>query len=870
MNLAPSTVELRGGLLLIDGTPRIVLAASVFPFRIDRGSWASRIAQVRGLGYDAVDLYVPWNAHEQRAGDFDFNGDRDIAHFLDLCADAGLLVVARPGPYICSEWDGGGLPARLALVPGLRVRQNEPRYLAEVERWFDAILPILAPRQSTAGGPVALVQLENELDFFDCDDPAGYLEFLRDAARGHGITVPLIACAGQGDLARASGGVDGVAPAPNLYPDDDSVDIEAHAAYYERAARDAGLPLLVPETNRRHRTLKRLVVAGARLLGPYLQTSGWNPGGGTAVNNWGDPLAFLTHDYDFGGAIAADGTERPEAAEARRLAATIAALGARLAAGTPRGDARDVDADLTVAPQAISLDGGGELIAVTQLAPMDAVVRVRAGMRQVDARIPAGACLLLPREVPIADAAVLLLSTGELVRLETADGAMILGVTAERSSRLLIEADALGTEIDGDAAALIEDGIVEIAGTDAVVSVRLATRTLTVVLSTWARPKTPEPVSVALVDVVATEPLDEPAAWRDVQAAGPAGPLESWGDGRGAARYRSRVSVPEGALGLIVEGGADVISVRRGKTGWFAPGGADVFVPVDAGDPIDIRTLTWGHSNFDDPRLPALRLGSTRGIRGASVVTRIVPFSEGWIVAESDGSAVGSHPAPRGWLGGWMTAVSPQRIRYERVVAAHELGYAALRVRGGGCRIDVDIDGDRRGVLTPLIGIVTLGNLDAGAVVSLTVHRTWGEPVGDLELLLGAAIADWRISVQGHDELVAAAQAPHPRETIALPVPVPAGTARWVDVPIPEGEADLTIELAGTGFLATAVMGDLVLGRVWSEGPDGVSLRGGRSDILVVPPRLRRDVLRLLVQATTTDAAMLEKLVLWSGGGERP
>ncbi len=870
MTAAPSTVELRGGLLLIDGTPRILLAASVFPFRIDRDSWASRIAQVKGLGYDAVDLYVPWNAHEQHTGAFDFSGDRDVAHFLDLCADAGLLVIARPGPYICSEWDGGGLPARLALVPGLRVRQNEPRYLAEVGCWFDAVLPILAARQITVGGPVALVQLENELDFFDCDDPAGYLEFLRDAALRHGIDVPLIACAGQGDLARASGGVAGVAPAPNLYPDDDSVDIEAHAAYYERAARDAGLPLLVPETNRKHRTLKRLVVAGARLLGPYLQTSGWNTGGGTAVNNWGDPLAFLTHDYDFDGAIAADGTERPEAAEARRLTATIAALGARLAAGTPQGDARDVDADLMVTPQAISLDGGGELIAVTQLAPTDAVVRLRAGEHHVDAPIPAGACLLLPREVPIGDGAVLLLSTGELVRLESADGEMILGVTAQRSSRLLIEADALGTEIDGDASAVIEDGIIEITGTDAVVHVRLSTCTLTVELSTWAPPKTPEPMSVALADVVTTEPLDEPVDWRDVQAAGPARPLESWGDGHGAARYRSQLPVPEGALGLIVEGGADIVRVQPGRAAWLALGGADVLLPAEAGEPIDIMTLTWGHSNFDDPRLPALRLSSTRGIRGASVVTRIVPFSEGWFVRESDGSAVGTHPAPRGWLGGWMTAVSPQRIRYERVLTARETGYAALRVRGGGCRIDVDIDGDRRGVLTPLVPIVTLGDLDVGAVVSLTVHRTWGEPVGDAELLLGTSIVDWRISVQGHGELVAGAQAPHPRETISLPVSVPVGTARWVDVPTPNGDTDLTIEISGTGFLATAVMGGLVLGRVWSEGPGGVSLRGGRSDILIVPPRLRGGVMNLLVEATTMDAAMLEKIVLRSRSGVRP
>src|SRR5690606_22761436 len=156
---------------------------------------------------------LPWNFHETSPGEWDFTGRRDVAAFLDLAHEAGLKVVARPGPYICSEWDGGALPAWLTLTPGLEVRQAEPQYLAEVGRWCGRGRPLLAERQHGRGGSVVAVQLENELDFFDTADRPADVTALRDMVRGHGITVPLVACAGQGDLTGATGGVPGVVPA---------------------------------------------------------------------------------------------------------------------------------------------------------------------------------------------------------------------------------------------------------------------------------------------------------------------------------------------------------------------------------------------------------------------------------------------------------------------------------------------------------------------------------------------------------------------------------------------------------------------------------------------------------------------------------
>ena len=181
------------------------MCASFFYFRIKKKEWRARAKLIAGLGYNCVDVYFPWNYHETAPGEFDFSGERDLDYFLSICEENNLYVMARPGPYICSEWDGGGLPAWVLCNPG--VRQNEPAYLRQVERWYSRILPLLAHHQHSGrgGGCIILLQLENELDFFDCKDVGGYVERLRDMALSHRITVPLFTCAGQGDIKRSGG-----------------------------------------------------------------------------------------------------------------------------------------------------------------------------------------------------------------------------------------------------------------------------------------------------------------------------------------------------------------------------------------------------------------------------------------------------------------------------------------------------------------------------------------------------------------------------------------------------------------------------------------------------------------------------------------
>jgi beta-galactosidase len=174
---------------LLDGRPLQILSGALHYFRVHPDLWADRIDKARRMGLNTIETYVAWNAHAPEPGEFDLTGGLDLGRFLGLIADAGMHAIVRPGPYICAEWDNGGLPTWLLRDPGLRVRQNEPRYLAAVRSYLDKIFEVVVPHQVDRGGPVLLVQVENEYGAFG--DDKQYLAALTEYTRAAGITVPL-------------------------------------------------------------------------------------------------------------------------------------------------------------------------------------------------------------------------------------------------------------------------------------------------------------------------------------------------------------------------------------------------------------------------------------------------------------------------------------------------------------------------------------------------------------------------------------------------------------------------------------------------------------------------------------------------------
>jgi beta-galactosidase len=173
---------------LLDGEPFRILSGALHYFRVHPDLWADRIHKAKLMGLNTIETYVPWNEHSRRRGEFDTAGGLDLARFLDLVAAEGLYAIVRPGPFICAEWDNGGLPAWLFTDPEVGVRRNEPRYLAAIAEYFDALLPIVAERQIENGGPVILVQIENEYGAYS--DDKDYLRALVELNRAGGITVP--------------------------------------------------------------------------------------------------------------------------------------------------------------------------------------------------------------------------------------------------------------------------------------------------------------------------------------------------------------------------------------------------------------------------------------------------------------------------------------------------------------------------------------------------------------------------------------------------------------------------------------------------------------------------------------------------------
>lgn len=172
----------------LNGEPFRIIAGAIHYFRVPAEYWRDRLIKLKACGFNTVETYVAWNAHEMTEGEFDYEGMLDIEKFLDIAAELGLYAIVRPGPYICSEWDFGGLPWWLLKNDELQLRCMEKNYLAAVDRFFDDFIPRIAKHQITGGGNVIMVQVENEYGSYG--DDSEYIRYLAKGMRDRGIDVP--------------------------------------------------------------------------------------------------------------------------------------------------------------------------------------------------------------------------------------------------------------------------------------------------------------------------------------------------------------------------------------------------------------------------------------------------------------------------------------------------------------------------------------------------------------------------------------------------------------------------------------------------------------------------------------------------------
>lgn len=181
-----NTFEIKEDFLL-NGRPFKILSGAIHYFRVAPTDWYHSLYNLKALGFNTVETYVPWNLHEPRKGEYHFDGVLDLEKFLLTAQELGLYAIVRPSPYICAEWEFGGFPAWL-LNESTRIRSNEVVYLNHVADYYDVLMKKIVPHQLSNGGNILMVQIENEYGSYGEDKD--YLRSIHNLMCERGITVP--------------------------------------------------------------------------------------------------------------------------------------------------------------------------------------------------------------------------------------------------------------------------------------------------------------------------------------------------------------------------------------------------------------------------------------------------------------------------------------------------------------------------------------------------------------------------------------------------------------------------------------------------------------------------------------------------------
>jgi beta-galactosidase len=613
---------------VIDGQRRFLLIGTINYFRLQPDDWEQRLRLFKQSGFNTVDIYVAWAYHEASEGEFDFESPaRDLDRYLTLCKTLGLYVYFRPGPYICNEFDFGGLPPWLLTKPDVHIRQNEPNFLAYARRYLSRVNAIVERHQYTRGGSIILYAIENELDFYATKDVPGYMTALRDYVRADGIDVPIAACVGQRtQVDRAMGLIDDVIPTPNIYVNGPGV--EAEAAKALQALRDArsitGRPYAVPpfvtEMGRGENDLRRIMSQGFTGLGPFNFAGGSNWDRYHAVNNWGD-YKQLTTSIDFGGMIGFDGTIGQTFFDARRLAKFIAAVEPEITTTNvvddvkPLGSAQISTHTLASGPTRFTF------LANLTDEPADVAIDVQG------LRVPRHGTLSVPgKKTPIITSRLSLARVGLHASIAycTAEFWELSGKDGVVHVDLLLPADASGDiafdegEGPGDPIALRVGLVRQIHVAGGVVHVRVLDEAVTERAGLTDVRVLGQPIELASRAWEIREPAPQPVL---VEWTGDLRSLESLGVVHGAGVYETMIYSTGPVTDISIDYAADLVSrwvddafectvLADGK-----PYQASLSLPAGP-HRLKLRVEAWGRPCFHDERWPAAKLGAQRGLIG--------------------------------------------------------------------------------------------------------------------------------------------------------------------------------------------------------------------------------------------------------------
>jgi beta-galactosidase len=316
------TFSLEGENFMLDGKPFLIRSGEMHYPRVPREHWRDRFRKARALGLNTITTYIFWNLHEKEPGKFDFSGNLDLVEFTKIAREEGLWMIVRPGPYICTEWDFGGIPSWLLREKDMQVRTKDKRFLAANEKYLQEVGKRLVPLQINNGGNIIMVQVENEYGSFGDDHE--YVRAVKETIVKAGFTVPLFTSDGPGEKLLQSGTLPDVAAVINFGSGDDP------AKQFESFAKfRTGVPRMVGEYwvgwfdhwGEKHHTVKPEVVA--RGVDYYLKNNisfnlymfhgGWSFGYMAGANySKRSPYEPDISDYDYDSPLDAGGRPTPK------------------------------------------------------------------------------------------------------------------------------------------------------------------------------------------------------------------------------------------------------------------------------------------------------------------------------------------------------------------------------------------------------------------------------------------------------------------------------------------------------------------------------------------------------------------------------
>ena len=295
---------------MVDGKRIWLVSGAVHYFRMPAALWQDRLTKAARGGLNCIETYIPWNFHEASEGKWYFSGDHHVVEFIQQAGDMGLFVIVRPGPYICAEWDFGGLPAWLTTKPNIQFRNNSAVYTHYYDKYLRQVLPRIVPLQVSQGGNVIAIANENEYFMTTQPDRQEYLDFITQSYRRAGIDVPILTCNGltQPLVADAiecintwDSGVQQARKLKVLQPEAPVVATELWSGWFDVWGREHQRK----EPQHIARRALELIGAGAQ-VNYYMYHGGTNFGfwGGRTV---GSDHNFITTSYDYDAPIAEGG-----------------------------------------------------------------------------------------------------------------------------------------------------------------------------------------------------------------------------------------------------------------------------------------------------------------------------------------------------------------------------------------------------------------------------------------------------------------------------------------------------------------------------------------------------------------------------------